>query len=101
MNILLIDTGYEIYELDEPLGIEQLDGYIRYYINGIGASTIIKIVDLAGNLVTTLNGTSYSNADNEIIWDVSSVQSGVYYGIIESDIDGNKEKRVIKIAVIK
>jgi len=75
--------------------------YIRYYINGIGTSTIIKIVDLSGNLVTTLNGTSYSNADNEIIWDVSSVQSGVYYGIIESDIDGNKEKRVIKIAVIK
>ena len=75
--------------------------YIRYYINGSGSGTIIKIVDLAGHLITTLNGTSYSNADNEVVWDVSSVQSGVYYGIVESTIDGSTEKQVIKIAVIK
>lgn len=75
--------------------------YIRYYINGSGSGTTVKIVDLAGNLITKLNGTSYSNMDNEVVWDVSSVQSGVYYGIIESTIDGSSEKRVIKIAVVK
>jgi FG-GAP repeat. len=75
--------------------------YIRYYINGSGSGTTVKIVDLAGNLITKLTGTSYSNTDNEVVWDVSSVQSGVYYGIIESTIDGSLEKRVIKIAVIK
>lgn len=75
--------------------------YIRYYINGNAGSVTIKILDLSGELVTKLNGTSNSNADNEIAWDVSSVQSGVYYGVIEAEIDGSKETKIIKIAVVK
>ena len=61
----------------------------------------IKILDLSGELVTTLNGTSISNADNEVKWDVADVQSGIYYGVIEADIDGSSEKKIIKIAVVK
>lgn len=75
--------------------------YIRYYINGNAGAVTIKILDLSGELVTKLNGTSNSNADNEITWDVSSVQSGIYYGVIEAEIDGSKETRIIKIAVVK
>jgi hypothetical protein len=29
------------------------------------------------------------------------VQSGVYYGVIEAEVDGNVETRIIKIAVVK
>jgi hypothetical protein len=75
--------------------------FIRYYINGNATTVTVKIVDLSGELVTKLNGTANSNADNEIIWDVSTVQSGIYYGVIEAEIDGNKERRIIKIAVVK
>lgn len=75
--------------------------FIRYYINGNATSVSIKIIDLSGELVTMLNGTANSNADNEVPWNVSSVQSGVYYGVIEAEIDGSKERKIIKIAVIK
>ncbi len=75
--------------------------FIRYYINGNAGTVSIKILDLSGELVTKLNGTSNSNADNEVIWDVSAVQSGIYYGVIEAEIDGSKETKIIKIAVVK
>lgn len=75
--------------------------FIRYYLNGNTSSVKIKILDLSGELVTTLNGTAISNADNEVKWDVSDVQSGIYYGVIEADIDGASEKKIIKIAVVK
>lgn len=75
--------------------------YIRYYINGNAGAVNIKILDLSGELVTKLNGTAFSNADNEIAWDVSSVQSGIYYGVIEAEVDGSKETKIIKIAVVK
>ena len=75
--------------------------FIRYYINGIASTVTVKILDLSGELVTTLNGTAFSNADNEITWDVSTVQSGIYYGVVEAQIDGSKERKIIKIAVVK
>lgn len=75
--------------------------FIRYYINGNASSVTIKILDLSGELVTTLPGTMISKSDNEVKWDVSEVQSGIYYGVIEAVIDGSKESKIIKIAVIK
>ena len=75
--------------------------FIRYYINGNATSVSVKILDLSGELVTKLTGTAYSFADNEIIWDVSNVQSGVYYGVVEAVIDGSTETKIIKIAVVK
>jgi hypothetical protein len=75
--------------------------FIRYYINGNASNVNIKILDLSGELVTTLPGTAFSNADNEVKWDVSNVQSGVYYGVIEGSIDGSSETQIIKIAVVK
>lgn len=75
--------------------------YIRYYINGTASSVKIKILDLSGELVTELQGTTYSNTDNEIPFDVTKVQSGIYYGVIEAIIDGTKETRIIKIAIVK
>ncbi|MBS1516493.1 MAG: T9SS type A sorting domain-containing protein [Bacteroidetes bacterium] len=75
--------------------------YIRYFLNGNSSGVKVKILDLSGELVTELTGTSNSNSANEIKWDVSSVQSGVYYGVIEAQIDGSTETKVIKIAVVK
>lgn len=75
--------------------------YIRYYINGTAGVVSIKILDLSGELVTSLPSKNVSNADNEVVWDVSTVQSGVYYGVIEASVDGTSETRIIKIAVVK
>jgi hypothetical protein len=73
---------------------------IRYFL-GIAASSIkIKIMDLSGELVTTLNGTVNAGFDNEVAWDVSSVQSGIYVGVIEME-GGCGETASIKIAVVK
>ncbi|MBN1632544.1 MAG: T9SS type A sorting domain-containing protein [Ignavibacteria bacterium] len=75
--------------------------YIRYYLNGNAGTVKIKILDLSGELITKLAGSNYSNSDNEVIWDVSNVQSGIYYGVIEAEIDGTTETKIIKIAVVK
>lgn len=75
--------------------------YIRYYINGTAGVVSIKILDLSGELVTSLPSKNVSNSDNEVVWDVSTVQSGVYYGVIEATVDGTQETKIIKIAVVK
>ena len=91
--------SYKVYNWPNP--VYDSKTYIRYYINGNATTVTVKILDLSGELVTKLNGTAISNADNEITWDVSSVQSGVYYGVVEAEIDGSKERKIIKIAVVK
>jgi len=75
--------------------------YIRYYLNGNCSGVNVKILDLSGELVTKLNGTTNSNMENEIEWNVSNVQSGLYYGVIEATIDNTTETKIIKIAIVK
>lgn len=75
--------------------------YIRYYLNGNASSVNIKILDLSGELVTELTGTANSNVENEVVWNVGTVQSGIYYGVVEANIDGSSETRIIKIAIVK
>lgn len=75
--------------------------YIRYFLNGTTNEVIIKILDLSGEMVIELRGTTNPKTENEIVWDVTDVQSGVYYGVVEAEIDGTKESRIIKIAVVK
>ncbi|MHB9039435.1 MAG: T9SS-dependent M6-like inactivated metalloprotease [Melioribacteraceae bacterium] len=66
------------------------------------ADVNIKIVDLAGELVAELNGHANGGLDNEIIWDVSKVQSGIYFARLEvKGVSGNSANKIIKIAVIK
>jgi len=75
--------------------------FIRYYINGNATNVTIKILDLSGELVAKIIGTKYSNSDNEVVWDVTNVQTGIYYGVVEAEIDGTTETKIIKIAVVK
>jgi M6 family metalloprotease-like protein len=89
----------KVYNWPNP--VYESKTYIRYFINGNAGQVTIKILDLAGELVTKLAGSNYSNSDNEVIWDVSNVQSGIYYGVIEAEIDGSTETKIIKIAVVK
>ncbi len=74
---------------------------IRYFLNGTANSVKVRIMDLAGELVTTLTGTANTGFDNEVAWDVSTVQSGIYIAVLELEGGNCSETPSIKIAVVK
>jgi len=53
-------------------------------------------------LVSELNDTAQGGFDNETVWNVSNIQSGVYFARIEAvGNSGKNETNIIKIAVVK
>jgi hypothetical protein len=73
---------------------------IRYYLKD-DARVHIKIFDLAGDLVTEFDGPGVGGRDNETVWDVSGVQTGVYYAHIDASGPSTSGSVVIKIAVVR
>ncbi len=74
---------------------------IRYYV-AEDSKINIKIFDLAGDFVAELNDEAQGGMDNETVWNVGDIQSGVYLARIEAVCDcGKTEQAVIKIAVVK
>lgn len=73
---------------------------IRYFL-GKSGTVKIKIVNLAGELVEELNGTSYAGMDNEVQWNISKIQSGIYFAQITANGIGEEQSQIIKIAVVK
>ncbi|MCG6915667.1 T9SS type A sorting domain-containing protein [bacterium BMS3Abin03] len=74
---------------------------IRYYVSE-DSKINIKIFDLAGDFVAELNDNAQGGMDNETLWNVSDIQSGVYIVRIEAtSTNGKKENAIIKIAVAK
>ena len=73
---------------------------IRYYLGGDVSNVNVKIMDLSGELVTTLIGTTNKGFDNEVQWDISTVQSGIYIAVVELE-GGCTETAAIKIAIVK
>ncbi|MFA6469361.1 MAG: T9SS type A sorting domain-containing protein [Bacteroidota bacterium] len=74
--------------------------HIRYYL-GKPATVNITIVNLAGELVQELKGTSYPGLDNEVEWDISNVRSGIYFAQITASGSGEEASQIVKIAVVK
>ncbi|HSD64028.1 MAG TPA: T9SS type A sorting domain-containing protein [Ignavibacteriaceae bacterium] len=75
--------------------------YIRYYVSE-DAKINIKIFDLAGDYVAELNDEARGGLDNETLWNVGEIQSGVYFARIEATgISGKSDSKIIKIAVVK
>ncbi len=75
--------------------------YIRYYVSE-DSKINIKIFDLAGDYVAELNDDARGGMDNETLWNVTDIQSGVYLARIEATSNsGNQEHAIIKIAVVK
>jgi hypothetical protein len=73
---------------------------IRYYVSQ-NASVSIKIFDLAGNMITELSGSGVGGLDNEIVWDISKIQSGIYLASVEATSVSGSGTGVVKIAVVK
>jgi len=74
--------------------------FFRFFVSQT-SSVNIKIFDMAGDLVTTLNGQGTGGIDNEIPWDVSHVQSGIYFARIEASSGASSAVKIVKVAVVK
>lgn len=74
---------------------------IRYFV-GEDSKINIKIFDLAGDFVAELNDDAQGGLDNETVWNVNNIQSGVYLARIEASASsGKSESVIVKIAVVK
>ncbi|MCF8240882.1 MAG: T9SS type A sorting domain-containing protein [Melioribacteraceae bacterium] len=75
--------------------------YIRYYVSE-DSKVNIKIFDLAGDYVAELNDNASGGFDNETTWNVSEIESGVYFARLQvNGSSGKQDEKIIKIAVIK
>ncbi|MBI5463822.1 MAG: T9SS type A sorting domain-containing protein, partial [Ignavibacteriales bacterium] len=73
---------------------------IRFYV-ARDANVTIRIYDVAGTKVTELYGTGVGGSDNEMTWDVTGIQTGIYLARIEASGSGFADAAVVKIAVVK
>ena len=73
---------------------------IRYYTSE-NADISVKIFDLVGAKVAELSGKSVAGVDNELSWDVSDIQSGIYIARVEAAGPSHADVAFIKIAVVK
>ncbi len=74
---------------------------IHYYV-AEDSKIDIKIFDLAGDFVAELKDNAQGGMQKETPWNVSNIQSGVYFARIQAVSSGGKsETNIIKIAVIK
>ena len=74
--------------------------HIRYY-SPEDANVVVTIIDLSGVKITELKGRGTAGMDNEILWNVSNIQSGVYLARIEAKGATQNSSAIIKIAVVK
>ncbi|NOZ62043.1 MAG: T9SS type A sorting domain-containing protein [Calditrichaeota bacterium] len=73
---------------------------IRYYLED-DATMSVRIYDAAGELVKEISATGIGGLSNELIWDLTNVQSGVYLARVHAENSKKSETVIIKIAVMK
>jgi len=73
---------------------------IRFFVSD-DADVTVKIYDLAGDKVDELRTHALGGVDNEIVWNVSNIESDVYLAKVEAIAPGKKGEKIIKIAVVR
>jgi hypothetical protein len=73
---------------------------IRCYVSE-SAEVNVKIYDLTGEKITELQQQAMGGVDNDIIWNVDGIQSGIYLARVSAKSASHSEVAVIKIAVVK
>jgi hypothetical protein len=73
---------------------------IRYRLEK-PAKVEIVIYDLAGELIDRFAGPGEAPADNEAVWNLRKVDSGVYFCQVRAEGPGATRTVTIKIAVVK
>jgi len=74
---------------------------IRFYVKDNSVAEV-KIFDLSGDLVDELSMNAIGGVENEIVWDVKNIHSGIYFASLKvKSQSGNTGSKVIKIAIVK
>jgi hypothetical protein len=74
--------------------------FLRYFVRE-DASVNVKVFDLAGDLVTEFSGPGIGGVDNQVEWDVSGIESGIYFARIEANGTSRNGFAIVKVAVVK
>jgi hypothetical protein len=89
------------YNWPNPVGAEHdYRTHIRYFV-GENAKVRIRIYDLSGDLVDQIESEGVGGMENDVVWNVTQIQSGVYFARIEAESGANNGVAVVKIAVVK
>ncbi len=94
------DLMPERFVYNYPNPTEGSQTTIRYRLNA-SAQVRIKIYDLVGDFVEEFSGPGAPRTDNEVIWSVADVESGVYLARVEAEGESARDVAIIKIAVVK
>ncbi len=73
---------------------------IRYYTS-VPAEITITVLTIAGEKITEFRTSSSGGVDEEISWDVSEIESGIYLARVEAAGGGRTDVSIIKVAVVK
>ncbi len=73
---------------------------VHYFVN-YPADIHIKIYDLSGEVIDEIRTVGQPLIDNEVIWNLDGIESGVYNARLEAVGNGKREYKFFKIAVIK
>lgn len=74
--------------------------YFRVYVSD-DSNIKIKIYDLSGDFVDEINSFAAAGVETDIKWNVTNVQSGIYFARIESSSANKNDFKIIKVAVVK
>jgi hypothetical protein len=73
----------------------------RFYLKESGTVTV-KVFDMTGAKVWESTKQSAGGFDDEILWNVRSVQSGIYYAVLTAKSTRGEEKSIrLKVAIVK
>ena len=72
---------------------------IRFTLAQPAQTVTVRIFDLAGNYVGELSRRDLAPGDQEIVWDVHAIQSGVYIARVTAQAGKTSRSEIIKIAV--
>jgi M6 family metalloprotease-like protein len=90
--------GRLVYNYPNPT--EGSETTIRYYLE-YPARIHIKIFNLAGEFIDEFDGPGIGQTDNEVVWNIADVDSGVYFCQVKAEGSPGEKAVTIKIAVVK
>ena len=72
----------------------------RFFIQN-NADVKIDIFDLSGEIIAKIKTYGIGNVENELVWSLENISSGVYMARLEVSDGKNKTFKMIKVAVVK
>lgn len=73
---------------------------IRYTLTAAGTVSA-TIYDQSGYKITELSGRGDAGMPGEIVWNLSCIERGLYFAVVEAKGGGRTQSKTIKIAVVK